>query len=181
MTQSANTRQRERWATDPEYRERMKARANLWHAGRRDELAAKERARRVADPEAARAYDKTIRERRKLSPEEVLKTRARAKKWRQDNPDKFRDNGLKATFGISLDEYNAMHEAQAGCCAICRRPERMVRNDRVVRLSVDHNHSTGAVRGLLCGPCNTALGFLQDDPALMRAAVAYIERTTKCA
>jgi len=60
-------------------------------------------------------------------------------------------------------------------CDICRRPERATRNGRVRLLTRDHDHSTGAWRGLLCSSCNVAIGLLQDDPAVMRAAAEYIE------
>lgn len=67
-----------------------------------------------------------------------------------------------------------MREAQGGRCAICQ-----VREEDAGRkgLSLDHDHRTGAVRGLLCGRCNCALGLFKDDPARMLAAIAYLERT----
>ncbi len=58
--------------------------------------------------------------------------------------------------------------AQNGVCAICSRPP----GKR--RLAVDHWHTTKAVRGLLCVQCNTAIGKLNDDPELLRRAIAYL-------
>ena len=60
--------------------------------------------------------------------------------------------------------------AQDGLCAICERhPE-----DGVLR--VDHDHSTGKIRGLLCRHCNLALGNMSDDVSLLRKAIAYLEK-----
>lgn len=69
--------------------------------------------------------------------------------------------------GITIEQFNQLLAEQDGRCAVCGRER---------RLDIDHCHDTGAVRGLLCGPCNRALGFLDDNPALMRAAAEYIER-----
>jgi hypothetical protein len=77
------------------------------------------------------------------------------------------------TYGITPTDYQAMHKAQGGCCAICRRPG----NGRWKELAIDHDHKTGAVRGLLCGSCNKAIGCLLDDPSVVRAAAAYLERS----
>jgi hypothetical protein len=65
-----------------------------------------------------------------------------------------------------------MLQEQLGVCAICHE----VDIDR--RLSVDHNHVTGKVRGLLCRKCNTAITYLRDRPDLLIAAADYIRRNS---
>jgi hypothetical protein len=94
----------------------------------------------------------------------------RIKRWRHENQ-------LKKTFGLSVEQFNAMLTKQNGVCAICEKPERAKSNARVEirRLAVDHCHTTGKVRALLCSACNTALGGFKDDPELLRKAAAYIE------
>ena len=74
---------------------------------------------------------------------------------------------LKARYGITGEEAARMLEEQGGLCAICR--ERPADH-------VDHDHVTGRVRRLLCFNCNGGLGQFRDDPRLLRAAAAYLER-----
>ena len=72
---------------------------------------------------------------------------------------------------LSGDAYKAMLTSQGGACAICRTTD-------VPQAGVwisDHNHDTGSIRGLLCNSCNVGIGMLKDDPALLRAAIAYLE------
>lgn len=61
---------------------------------------------------------------------------------------------------------------QSGLCAVCYGPA-VGKSDK---LSVDHDHATGRVRGLLCHHCNAALGHLMDDPNLLRKAAIYLEK-----
>lgn len=82
-----------------------------------------------------------------------------------------------AKFGITPDQYREMLDAQGGVCAICEQPERVrdARNGRLKALAVDHDHETGAVRGLLCQNCNKGIGNLGDSPERLIAAAAYLE------
>jgi hypothetical protein len=72
-----------------------------------------------------------------------------------------------AVHGLTVDQYQAMVKEQGGLCAIC--------GGAMKRICIDHDHETGAVRGLLCHNCNVALGHLRDSPALLRAAADYVE------
>lgn len=81
---------------------------------------------------------------------------------------------LSRKYGIDLDEYRAKLLAQNGVCAICSLPETKAVNGSVISLSVDHDHSTGVPRGLLCNNCNRALGLFGDNPQTLTAAVAYL-------
>jgi Recombination endonuclease VII len=77
---------------------------------------------------------------------------------------------IKAQFGLTLAAYNALLDLQGGRCAIC--PARPAKQ----RLAVDHDHRTGAVRGLLCKRCNhDLLGAAHDSVAMLRRAISYLE------
>lgn len=81
-------------------------------------------------------------------------------------------------YGISLEVYQKLLVQQLGLCAICSIPSGSERsnNNGYKSLSVDHDHKTGHVRGLLCSRCNKALGDLMDDPVLLRRAADYLEK-----
>jgi hypothetical protein len=99
-----------------------------------------------------------------------MKARRRRQYEQQGGKDYVYAQLLATRYGMTLEEYRERVAAQDGLCAICGdEPERG-------RLHVDHNHTTGAVRDLLCRPCNHALGNAQDDPARLRAMIAYLER-----
>lgn len=99
---------------------------------------------------------------------------AHTKAYRERHPDRHLDQKLRSKYGISLAEYQALHEAQEGRCAICRRPETRTVRGRVQRLSVDHCHQTGRIRGLLCHTCNLTIGKFQDSVELLLAAAHYL-------
>lgn len=86
--------------------------------------------------------------------------------------DYVRNNRYKSQYGITLEQYDAMLEAQNNGCAICGvSPEQ---NGR--RLDIDHCHTSGKVRGLLCTNCNTGIGKFNDDPDLLAEAMKYLYR-----
>ena len=70
---------------------------------------------------------------------------------------------------ITRTFYDAMLQAQGGGCFICGRPPR-----EDISLHVDHDHSTGRVRGILCFCCNNALADFQEDPELLKKAASYV-------
>ena len=74
-------------------------------------------------------------------------------------------------FGVSHDKFLAMLDTQGGLCAICGNGEDS-RDNR--SLSVDHDHTTGIVRGLLCNRCNPMLGYARDSVAVLQAAITYL-------
>ena len=80
-----------------------------------------------------------------------------------------RARNLKARYGITVQEYEAMLEAQGGKCYICRRSQ-----EEVGTLAVDHSHYHEVVRACLCSACNKALGFLQEDIERCYAVIDYL-------
>lgn len=100
------------------------------------------------------------REYRKERPEQA---RAAWQRWAERHPNHRREYYLRTTYGITLEQYN---EWAAAGCSICGETEK--------RLVVDHRHSDGFVRGLLCDRCNTAIAH--EDPKWLIAAVEYLRR-----
>lgn len=86
-----------------------------------------------------------------------------------------RKNQLKQKFRLTVEEYEALLKEQKGRCAICRKKPYDKRNGKIIHLSVDHDHATGKVRGLLCKRCNAAIGMLLDDPKLVVRALEYLQ------
>lgn len=99
------------------------------------------------------------------------------KQWRKNNPERDKANNLKKQYGLTLDDYNKMGEAQQWRCAICNGAETTKDKDGGPRqMPVDHNHATGAIRALLCTRCNRGLGFFKDSVDLLEQAAAYLKK-----
>ena len=75
-------------------------------------------------------------------------------------------------YGISISDYEEILSRQGGGCAVCGA---RVADARGRPLHVDHDHTTGAVRGLLCVRCNVALSYLRDDPAIALRMADYLQ------
>lgn len=125
------------------------------------------------------------------SPEHYLANKAqyaaKSKAWRQANSVKAAENrrryyeenkekelaystiyNRKKKIGISEEEYQQLLLNQSNVCAICDKPCTRA-------LAVDHDHTTGKIRGLLCNKCNRGLGYFQDNPALLEQAYFYLK------
>ena len=98
---------------------------------------------------------------------------------RQDVAYKQRASSAKSKYGLSWPEVQLMHSVQDGKCRICRTGISLaVGGDRATTACVDHCHSSGAVRALLCNLCNSGLGKFKDNPAVLKAAALYLEYFT---
>jgi hypothetical protein len=86
-----------------------------------------------------------------------------------------RANYYKKRYGITLEIYNKMLLDQDYKCAICKISETEIKHKRNTYFAVDHCHSTGKVRGLLCNNCNCILGFINDDTEHLNNAIKYLE------
>ena len=135
------------------------------------------------DPEARRAYNRDYQRRwrashlpraREIGRNSGAKHRVARRDYArrmypvQSGPKEFkRIHGL---YGVTPKRFDEMLQEQAGRCLICEEPLR--------HPAVDHCHETGKVRGLLCRRCNTAIGGLHDDPALLQRAIEYLTKET---
>ena len=175
---------RPKWKT--EARERANEEARERYARDIEKYAAK----RAAKREAANAYAAEYRKRNapKVKKAADAYYAANKEKWKgyaarravraAEDPEyaeRLRLSVLRSRmmrhYGLTLEEYERMVAANKGKCEVCCRPDAKGR-----RLSVDHNHKTGKIRGVLCRNCNSALGMLADDPECFLRAAAYLKR-----
>lgn len=120
--------------------------------------------------------------------------KARNKKWRLKNPEKVKASPykyyakhphnkknlhLRRKYGLVLDDIYQIVELQRGC-AICHSPSprKISRTGGPGEWTVDHDHKTGKVRGIVCHPCNVALGMANDDPTVLRRMADYLEENS---
>ena len=113
--------------------------------------------------------------------------RERTRRWQEENPDRYRQKAqqyredgrkqiadrrsyLKRKYGITLEEYDRKLAEQGGVCGICGREPRPD-----ISLHVDHSHTTGALRGLLCFPCNVAIGLIREEHDRLEAIRRYLD------
>jgi hypothetical protein len=95
---------------------------------------------------------------------------ARSRKQYRQHPEIRLRADLKRRYNVTLEEYKALLASQNGLCAICGEAER----GKFTRLSVDHDHGDGKIRGLLCSACNSGLGRFKDKEELLIRALEYL-------
>lgn len=98
-----------------------------------------------------------------------LRARPRVRRTRS-NKLRAADLRLRRTYHLTLEEYEQVFAFQRKRCAICKRPVEAGK----ARLAVDHCHTTGLLRGLLCWSCNRAIAVFRDDPVRLQAAADYL-------
>lgn len=166
-------RRRRRAAEDPEYRAKRNAQGAAPDKIKRAEYMRDwfDRNREhIAEYRRANAERRNARRRERYAEDAEYRERAKARARARD-PDAKRDARLRATFGISANDYDRLYAEQSGGCAICGIG---IGDGTGRRLYVDHCHDTGAVRGLLCSACNFGLGKFRDNVGLLRKAIKYL-------
>lgn len=114
-----------------------------------------------------------VRDWQARNPERVRELQAA---WTAANPDKIRTysrRSLLRSYGLNEASFESMLESQGGCCAICLADQAGGTHNV---WHIDHDHSAGEVRGLLCHRCNVGLGYFRDNPAALSAAIEYLAR-----
>lgn len=136
-----------------------------WKAHNAEHVQETQKQWRKANAESLQRYEKE----RYAADAEVFRAKTRA--WTAAHPEAPRANHLRSSYDMSLDEYAYLLDRQNGACATCRL---FCEANKV--LSVDHDHATGNVRGLLCNKCNVALGCVRDNPTTLRNLAEYLEK-----
>ncbi len=151
----------------------QRANARAWaqaHPEKRREY----KARYLAQPEAQEVRRRGARRRRLANPEAYREQQQRwnaaNRAWVNQRARKYQPKRRLALYGMTPADYQALLEAQESACAICGR------SFAEHPAHIDHCHETGRVRGILCGPCNRALGMFGDDPEVLQRALAYLQR-----
>src|ERR1035438_5681784 len=143
-----------------------------------------------SDPEARKEYNRTkAAEKYAENPEPFI---AASRKYREANlgrRGRLRNEAadLKYMYGITPEQWQAMFDAQGGCCYLCGEPLDLELKGRGVGISTDHDHSCGrgrrscgtCIRGLACMPCNAGIGNFGDDPGRMRRVADNLEMANR--
>lgn len=126
--------------------------------------------------EEKKAYNKVYN---KANEERIKVRNSIYNKTKRNTPEaklRKRFNNIKHNYDLTQPEYDQMFREQNGVCAACGRLETREKNGKVVALSVDHDHKTGKIRGLLCSSCNFALGHVKEDVDTLGKLIAYLLR-----
>lgn len=138
--------------------------ARMWRKNNPEKVAEHAKRTRIKNKEKIKQRQKEWRENNRAHVSE------KGKKWYIENVDRVRNNQLKLHFGISLEKYNKILDKQNGVCAVCGS------SSEKRKFSVDHDHETGKIRGLLCRGCNVGIGNLKDDIIVIENALNYLKK-----
>lgn len=141
----------------PEQAETRRQKAREYYRKNAEKYIRSAKQYQARNPEKAKAWNARAREKHK----------PRAKEWY-----------LKKEFGITLQQYQSMHDQQLGKCRLCNQPSTTISKGKLRALAVDHDHRTGRLRGLLCTGCNVNLGRIEAilyDSERLEAVSEYLD------
>lgn len=127
------------------------------------------------ESDRTRKYDKayTCKSCRAIANGKPHRLETARKSYHKRTPEQKRSQHFRYKYNITLEGYDIMFEKQNGVCGICGLPQ------IGKRLAVDHSHSTGEIRGLLCDMCNKGLGLFYDNTENLKKAIEYMERSSE--
>ncbi len=171
--------------------ERRRARVRKNYAANREKIRASRRAHYAANKEAYLERQRAYREAK--GEELLLKSRAQRRAYYLANKEKERERQraynaankeqisgqlrryrLQRDYGLTLEQRDALFTAQGSKCAVCNSADPKTKKG----WQVDHCHTSGKVRGILCQPCNTAIGKFEESVAILTRAIEYINKHT---
>ncbi len=111
---------------------------------------------------------------KKIRSTDAYKEKKRQYRSQESYKNKRRNNDLLKKFGITIETYQEMLKNQNNVCSICNTVKQ--ENEQTRLLAVDHDHRTGAIRGLLCRRCNVMIGLSDDNVDLLQSAIIYLNK-----
>jgi len=148
-------------------RERNRQLQREWRGRNKEKVNKAQREKYWEDPEKARERSReSVAKHRVENPEAWAATQAR-----HFTPSNKRRHNLKAAYNMTPEDYDLMLAFQGGGCKICGTKDPKTKSGR---FNIDHCHESGAIRGILCNPCNVGLGAFTDDISKLEAAVRYL-------
>lgn len=146
-------------AKEQEQKLKQRERMKRWRAEKQDHIRSYQKAWREKNADHVKAYNA------EYMPDY----------YQRDSAAQSRKRRNLREYNLTIDDFNAMWVQQGGKCAICDH-DMEPKGRKKEAVSVDHNHATGNVRGLLCRGCNHGIGNLKDSPEVLKRAIQYLER-----
>jgi hypothetical protein len=168
-------------------KERFKETTQKWKQGNKDKISEWQKNNRKENPEKVlkreRKYKEANREKINAAQKEkrnanIEEYRKKEAEQREKNRENIRINHAAWTYGLTKEEYISLINSNDGKCYICGNEEKVIDSvsKKIRRICIDHDHSTGKVRGLLCNLCNSGLGKFKDSIDLIEKALDYLKR-----
>lgn len=171
-TPEARERRERKAAYDRAYylanKERVAERARVYRQANKERIAEVDRAYRQANKERIAKRTRAYHQAHKERIAEVHRAYCRVNKERvADRQRSYQPLKRASKYGLTPEDVERMRAQQDNTCPVCCAAN---------PTDIDHDHTTGKVRGLLCRKCNSVLGFVDDNSEILRRAIAYLER-----